>query len=276
MAPLVTTTPFQQPPQPYMIYKLRFFASGEPGSANGGWTTTARWVRSDQWNHIAMSYSGNAFGINSPIFYVNGVSVASIETDNPSGTMKDDNLAGMDLTIGNPSFTTSTATKPTGYYDEFSVWRSIQSAGTISTIAGSSPANYQTTVSGFSPDLYWKLDDTGNTIADSSGNAVDGEVDGPDSPVTDVAVQQSGYANQSIEIHGDDKLNFGNNGNGINTGTANIWNLGATFMGWYRPAQTGPTLPTAPCIFSKFDNNVGVGLSLGWLLFCTDGQLITP
>ena len=58
-------------------------------TADGGWATTSREITLNEWNHIAVSYDSDSDG-NSPLIYVNGISVGVTESDTPSGSHSSD------------------------------------------------------------------------------------------------------------------------------------------------------------------------------------------
>ena len=64
--------------------RLRLFKAGAAGG--GGWNTTSLPVELNQWNFIAITFKYLTNGLNDPIFYVNGSSVALTQTETGGGS----------------------------------------------------------------------------------------------------------------------------------------------------------------------------------------------
>ncbi len=73
----------------------RSFSIGE-----GCWKTTNRVVSNNVWTHIAVVYDNSNIG-NDPVFYVNGVNVATTELIAPSGTRISDSSANLRIGVLN-------------------------------------------------------------------------------------------------------------------------------------------------------------------------------
>jgi hypothetical protein len=93
--------------------------------ADGAWTTPADSVALGAWQHVALTYD-NTSAANSPVFYLNGLPVATVVETKPSGTACPD--AESTLFIGN-------ADKPTrtfdGIIDDVRIYNRILSASEI-------------------------------------------------------------------------------------------------------------------------------------------------
>ena len=77
-------------------WKFYVYEANTSISFRQDWTTSGIWgtalgtCAANKWYHVAVSYSLSSTG-NDPTFYVNGVSIAAVESSTPAGTVVDDN-----------------------------------------------------------------------------------------------------------------------------------------------------------------------------------------
>lgn len=149
-------------------YALRTGANGSLSfnfSSGGTWreVTAANVMTTGKWYHIAGTYDGS----NSKIF-VNGQEVGNLSF---SGAI---NMGTYDLTIGRASYLVGGTRNFLGRIDEVKVWNTALPVSSLKEYMckKTTAAHPQyTSLSG-----YWKLDNSGSTVTDSSPNGNNGTV----------------------------------------------------------------------------------------------------
>jgi hypothetical protein len=136
--------------------------------SSGQWNMPVGSVPAGLWTHIVVTYDDTSAS-NTPMFYVNGVSVATSTPVAPSGTALSD--SANPLILGNIGSLTQAVN---GSLDDFRMYNRILSATEISQLyQGSQPTNCDQTCVG-----WWKFDQTSGTTASSSTLTVAQSVSG--------------------------------------------------------------------------------------------------
>lgn len=141
--------------------RVRFWREFSGG--DGQWGNIG--ITYGKWHHIAVAYDDSDPN-NDPIIYLDGSIIATSDS-NSTGTAVDDSAAN--FTIGNSNAGDRTFD---GAIDDTRLYNRALSASEISELynAGTPPITYIGDIAG-----HWKLDETsGSTIADSSGNSLNG------------------------------------------------------------------------------------------------------
>ncbi len=132
----------------------------------------------NQWSHVCVTYNNSSVA-NDPVFYVNGMLVATYENAAPVGTASAEGTG--DLYIGAYNNAGSPGELFDGIIDEPRVYNRIITAAEVKALYDAGSANKANTSAGQpegvgNPDSglvgYWKLDEgTGTSAADASVNA---------------------------------------------------------------------------------------------------------